>query len=136
MSLFLRTPVLQRWLGRSTALITFTGRNTARTYTTPVTYARRGTSVVVLTRESRQWWRNLNEDTPVRMRLAGRDHDATATARVGTADDADVVSEFLAVRRFDAKAHGVPIRADGQPDRQALMDLLPNIVVARITLVD
>ena len=136
MSLFLRTPVLQRWLGRSTALITFTGRKTGRSYATPVSYARDGSTVVVLTRVGRRWWRNLTGDAPVEIRLAGHDHRATATARVGNDDDAELVSGFLAQRPFDAKAHGVPIRADGQPDRQALMDLLPNIVVARITLVD
>jgi deazaflavin-dependent oxidoreductase (nitroreductase family) len=137
MKLFLRTPGLQRLLGRSLALLTVTGRTTGRTYTIPVSYARADGSVIVLTRRSRSWWRNLEAVPGVRLRLAGR--SVSGKARVGIPGDADegaTLTSFLTGRRFDAKAYGVALQPDGRPDEADVRALLPRVVVIRITPVD
>lgn len=61
MKLFLRTPGLQSWLGRSVALITWTGRRSGRHYTTPVSYHRSDGEVTLLSKRFRNWWRNFAE---------------------------------------------------------------------------
>lgn len=50
MKLFLKTPGLQNVIGKTIALITFTGRKIGKRYTTPVTYYRDGDTVVILTK--------------------------------------------------------------------------------------
>ncbi len=49
----LRTPVLQSWVGKELALLTFTGRRTGKTYTTPVSYQRDGDTVTMVTKRAR-----------------------------------------------------------------------------------
>ncbi len=134
MAWILRTPGLQRLVGGSLALITFEGRKTGTTYTTPVTYAEFDDTVVVLTKATRMWWRNLHEGAPVRLRLAGREVSGFARAAIGDEDDYAVVSEFLAHRRFDARAYGVRLGAHGRPVESSVRALLPHVVVVRIEL--
>ncbi|MEJ8569378.1 nitroreductase/quinone reductase family protein [Elongatibacter sediminis] len=70
------------WLLRSPAhgllssgvmLITFTGRNSGRTFTTPVRYIRDGGVIRSFTARNNQWWRNMREPVEVTLRIAGKD---------------------------------------------------------------
>ena len=72
MRLMMRTPGLQNLVGGSTALLTFTGRTSGASYTTPLTYLRRGNEVILTAHVSRQWWRNVARHSQVELRLAGR----------------------------------------------------------------
>ena len=72
MRLLLRSP-LHGLVSRSLMLITFTGRVTGRTYTTPVRYIRVGTTIRWFTNRDAKWWPNLKHDPTVVLRLAGRD---------------------------------------------------------------
>jgi hypothetical protein len=134
MRALLRTPGLQRVLGRSVALIAFQGHKTRRVFETPVSYARVCDTVVVLSRASRMWWRNLEERPVVRLRLAGRDCLGRSTVKQGDEAELDTVISFLKRRRFDAKAYGVSVEPDGKPSETDVRMLLPQIVVIRIEL--
>jgi F420H(2)-dependent quinone reductase len=65
------------------ALITVTGRRSGRTYTFPVGYHREGDLVTIGIDwpERKRWWRNLREEAPVELRLAGVRRTGTAVAR-------------------------------------------------------
>ena len=54
-------------------LITFTGRNSGRQFTTPVRYFRDGETVRSFTSAESQWWRNLRGGADVVLRIEGRD---------------------------------------------------------------
>ena len=136
MRVLLRTPGLDRLLGKSVALIAFEGRKTGKVYEIPVSYARVDGTVVVLSRASRVWWRNLRESPPVRLRLAGRDHSGRSTLSVGGEAELETVAGFLERRRFDAKAYGVSLGPGGEPSETDVRRLLPGIVVIRIELTD
>ena len=58
-------------------LITFTGRKSGKTYSTPVQYKRDGQAVIFLTRKKRKWWRNLQGDAAVTVRIRGWDIEGT-----------------------------------------------------------
>jgi hypothetical protein len=77
----LRTP-LGRGLGRSLAVLRYTGRRTGRTYELVCQYARDGDRVWILVGQAdrKTWWRNLSTPSPVELWLAGRRHSATAVA--------------------------------------------------------
>jgi deazaflavin-dependent oxidoreductase (nitroreductase family) len=134
MKLMLHTPVVQGWIGETIALITFTGRRTGMSYTTPVTYYREGDTVIVITKKPRNWWRNLLEHPEVELRLKGRTFEGHARASVGSEAELPVLLKFLENRPFDAKAYGVTITPEGVVNRNEARRVLMQVVLIRITL--
>jgi len=64
-------------------VITYIGRRSGRTFTTPVSYKRHGDEVTIGVQfpDQKQWWRNfLDEDGPISVRLEGVERSGTATA--------------------------------------------------------
>lgn len=134
MAILLRTPGLRRRVGGTVGLITVTGRRTGTRYTTPVTYYRNRDTVLVLTRPTRSWWRNLDVNPVVELRLAGRTVRGTARACSGAEQDLPALVDFLEHRPRDAKAYGLTIDPDGRVDLGQALALLPQVVVVQITV--
>lgn len=134
MSGFLRTPGLQRILGRSIALISFTGRHSGARYTIPVSYARDDGMVVILSRSSRIWWRNFETRPAVELRLAGKTFTGTAAARLVIEEDLATLISFLEKRPFDAKAYGVSLDRGGRLTEENARRLVSRVVIIRIRL--
>jgi len=117
----LRSP-LHRVASGQLLLITYTGRRTGRSFTTPAMYARTGDDLVVHVAhaERKVWWRNLRGGAPVRVRLRGRDYDAEAEVVTG---DASLEEAYLARfprerERVDEPAEPIFVRlSDLQPVR-------------------
>ncbi|MEV4153764.1 nitroreductase/quinone reductase family protein [Nocardia salmonicida] len=77
-------PVIGKLLGKAFAQITYTGRRSGRTFSTPVNYRRSGDEYLigVAMPDKKTWWRNfLDEGSPVTLRIDGVDHPGHATAR-------------------------------------------------------
>lgn len=70
----LRSPL--HWpLSRSLLLVTYQGRRTGRSFTTPVMYAADGDGGFVIVSgwaERKRWWRNLRGGAPVRLLVGAR----------------------------------------------------------------
>lgn len=115
MRLLLRSP-LHSLVSGNLMLITFSGRVTGRTYTTPVRYIKVGSTIRWFTNRDTKWWPNLKHDPTVMLRLAGR--DVLCSARV-IEDDPATVRELLTgyLTRFpkDAVYHEVGLTKDGTP---------------------
>ena len=135
MRLLLHTPGVQSWIGRSVALISWTGRSSGRRYATPVSYYRRDGKVTVLSRRSRKWWRNFSEQPSVELRLAGETVQGRARASIGEEGALPTLAEFLKHNTRDAKAYGVKIDADGRLDERDVRALLSQVVLIEIRLV-
>ena len=134
MKILLRTPLIQKVLGRYLALLSFTGRRSGKKYTIPVSYKRTGQSVLLLTKRARSWWRNFQDEPRVQLRLEGRWLNGTAHARVATDADLDEVVAYLADRPQDAKASGAAFLPDGSLDPASVPPLLPHNVLIRVDL--
>ena len=134
MEVLLRTPVLQNWVGASVALITFTGRRSGKSYSTPVTYYRDGDTVIVLSKKFRTWWRNFLEKPQVELRLKGSTFRGRAHVGIGDEADLQALVTFLDNRRMDAKAYGVTFTPEGRIRQDQARAILPQIVIIRITL--
>jgi deazaflavin-dependent oxidoreductase (nitroreductase family) len=130
----LKTPGVQRFLGRAIALLTVTGRRSGRPITLPISYERDGDSVVLVTKRARVWWRNLEANPVVRLRLAGKEHTGTASLAVGDPAALPVFVDFLRDRKVDARAYGIPMGPDGEPDPERTAEVLPELVVIRVAL--
>lgn len=136
MVVMLKTPGLQRLVGKGTALITFTGRKSGREITTPVSYVRKDDRILITGHRTRQWWRNLVADPQVEVRLAGKVRRGQASVM----DDPDnALDDFLAVLEAQpvvAKISGVPIDERGRADPDTAREVLGYTVVVSIKLED
>ncbi|WP_306364092.1 hypothetical protein [Nocardia sp. CC227C] len=80
----LRMPVVGSVLGRGFTEITYVGRRSGKTFSTPVNYWRSGDvlKIGVAMPDRKSWWRNFqDEGGPITMRLAGEDRTGRAKAR-------------------------------------------------------
>ena len=129
----LRTPGLQRLVGKGTALITFKGRNSGRTYSTPISYIRKGDRVILTGHDTRQWWRSLAADPAPSIRLAGTGYTGRATATPAT-DNLDAFIEFLEAQPAVAKVSGVELDDEGHVNREQAAAAADHTVVVEIDL--
>ncbi|MGW4243452.1 nitroreductase/quinone reductase family protein [Nocardia sp. NPDC004722] len=74
-------PVIGKLMGRGFVVITYTGRRSGKTFSTPVNYVRRGDEIVigVAMPDKKSWWRNFQgEGAPISLRLNGVDRTGRA----------------------------------------------------------
>lgn len=126
----LRTPGIEKLVGRGTCLLTFTGRNSGKTYTTPISYVRDGDCVLLTCHPSRQWWKNLEFHPDVVVRMRGR--DIHGRARVVGGDEAtDLLAFFFAEQPMLARAMGLKrTRGEAYPRPEIERVSKETIVVA------
>ncbi len=110
LSAVLRSPI-HGAVDRSMLLITFTGRRSGRTFTTPVGYVREGDDVWIVPgwAERKRWWRNLTgEGASVTLRLCGREVPARGRA-IRETEDAEAFARGRAafVARFPKAASAI-----------------------------
>ena len=78
------SPRLGARLRRSVTMITYTGRRSGRTFSTPVAYRRRGDEIEIVPNmpDAKTWWRNfLGDGAPISLMLNGIEHSGHAVAR-------------------------------------------------------
>ncbi len=96
-----KLPVIGPLMGRGFVVITYTGRRSGKTFSTPVNYWRSGDELVigVAMPDKKSWWRNfLGEGGPITLHLregdrtghavTTRDEKGTVTVRVRLAPSA------------------------------------------------
>lgn len=97
MNTMLRTPGIQRVVGESTVLISFSGRRSGTRYTTPITYPPDGNEIQVITNRFRTWWGNLQDEPEVELRLAGATVAGRASLSVVDEDQALAIIPQLVI---------------------------------------
>jgi hypothetical protein len=76
-----------RIVGRNVAIITYTGRRSGRTISTPVAYRRKGDELQIAANmpEAKNWWRNfIGDGAPMSVRLNGAERVGHAVAQRDT----------------------------------------------------
>jgi deazaflavin-dependent oxidoreductase (nitroreductase family) len=132
MKLVLRSP-LHGMVSKTILLITFTGRKSGKTYTTPVSYSQSGDQLTLFTHAG--WWKNLPAGTTVSLRLRGRDLQGLTEPVVG--DQQAIAAGLDAHLRqvpFDAKYYGVTFAEDHTPNPEEIARAAQNAVMIRIHL--
>ncbi|MEC3952639.1 nitroreductase/quinone reductase family protein [Nocardia sp. CDC153] len=74
-------PVIGPIMGRGFVVITYTGRRSGKTFSTPVNYRRKGDEILigVAMPDKKSWWRNFQgEGAPISLRLNGVDRTGHA----------------------------------------------------------
>ena len=98
---------LSRWF----AILSWTGRKSGRRYTTPISYIREDSTAWVTTGD--RWWRNLSAGAPVRMRVAGRWHDATAKVVTDRAESLAIHERLFREHAWFRWLSGIPGHRSG-----------------------
>lgn len=133
MTFILRTPLLHRAVSAKILLITFTGRKSGKTYTTPVSYLQEGNTVTMFTHS--RWWKNLAGGAPVMMRIRGKTMNGTATA---VPDDTDaiaaVLDRHLRNNHFDAKYYQVTYDEAGNPNADQIRAAAEQSIMIQVAL--
>jgi len=122
MKFMLRSP-LHGMVDKQILLITFTGRKSGKTYTTPVSYSQSGDQVVIFTHAN--WWKNLRNDAPVTVHIRGRDLQGLAQP---------IAEDKEAVVRSDAKYYAVTFDDQGNPRSEEVEKAAQAAVMVRIRL--
>lgn len=76
-----------RFVSRYLTVVTYTGRRSGRSFSTPVAYRRKGDTVTIRVGfpESKNWWRNFTGDGgPISLQLEGVSREGHAVARRGS----------------------------------------------------
>ncbi len=132
MKLVLRSPA-HGLVSNIVLLITFTGRKTGKTYTTPVSYSQSDGQVTIFTHAD--WWKNLTGDAPITLRLRGRDLEGLAEP---IAEDKPAIAAGLAthLRKVpsDAKYYGVTFDDQGNPKGEEVEKAVQTVVMIRVQL--
>ncbi|MET0237081.1 MAG: nitroreductase/quinone reductase family protein [Kibdelosporangium sp.] len=78
------SPRWGRMVSRHLTIVTYTGRRSGRTFSTPVGFRRTGDVVTIGVQlpEAKKWWRNfLDDGGPITLELDGADRAGHAVAR-------------------------------------------------------
>lgn len=132
MKLVLRSPV-HGMVSKTILLITFTGRKSGKTYTTPVSYSQNGDQVYIFSHAD--WWKNLRSGAPVSLRIQGRELQGLAEA---VAEDKSAVATGLAahLRKVpsDARYYDVTFDDHRNPRAEEVEKAAQSVVMIRIRL--
>jgi deazaflavin-dependent oxidoreductase (nitroreductase family) len=128
----LRSP-LHGMLSGSTMIITYTGRKSGKTFSTPVNYVRDGEVLWAVSYRHRTWWRNLH-DSPVTLRIQGRDVAGVATAVTDQQAVTDCLTGDLRKAPQVARYIGVALDASGQPKTEDVAEAAKTRVMVRVQL--
>jgi hypothetical protein len=120
-------------VSKTVLLISFTGRKSGKTYTTPVSYSQSGDQVTIFTHAT--WWKNLPGDTPVVLRLRGQNLRGLAEP---VAEDKAAIAAGLAehLRKVssDARYYAVTFDDQGNPRAEEVQKAVQSVVMIRIRL--
>lgn len=73
-------------------LLSFTGRKSGKPYSTPINYVMDGSTITLITKRSRAWWKNLQGGAPVTVIVRGQERCGTAEAVIP--DDKTILNEI------------------------------------------
>jgi deazaflavin-dependent oxidoreductase (nitroreductase family) len=120
-------------VSKTILLISFTGRKSGKTYTTPVDYSQHGDQVTIFTHAS--WWKNLIGGAPVTLRIRGRELQGLADP---VAEDKGAVAAGLAehLRKVpsDAKFYAVTFDEHNNPRAEEVEKAAQSLVMIRVRL--
>lgn len=132
MKFVLRSP-MHGMVSKTVLLITFTGRKSGKTYTTPVDNSRDGDQVYIFTHAN--WWRNLLGGAPVTLRIQGREFQGLAEPIAEDKGDVAVgLTAHLRKVPSDARYYGVTFDDHGNPRAEEVEIAVKSVVMIRVRL--
>lgn len=126
----IRSP-LHFFVSKNMMLMTYTGRKSGKSYTTPMNYLQIGDALYTVSSREHVWWRNLRGGAPVTLRLRGKDIPTQAETLEDPAAAGGALTLYLRTAPQLARFMKVRIGPDGAPDPQDITKLAGEMVVVR-----
>ncbi len=112
---------LHRLVSKNLLLVTFKGRKSGKMFTAPVGYTLEGNTVTIFT--DHQWYKNLQNNAPVLLRIQGKSYRGTAHV---VENDKGVVekglTEFVKRKSGAARAYDIKMDANGNPIPETVVE--------------
>lgn len=133
MKLLLKSP-LHFVVSSHILLITFTGRKTGRSFTTPVRYLREGSAILLFSSPQANWWKNLRGGADVSVTISGKSIKCRATV-LETDDDAKlrIFRSYLESFPGDAAYHGLKPSRRVSHSEDTLRAVLGDVAITEVT---
>lgn len=133
MQWLLRSP-LHFIISKNTMLMTFTGRKSGKSFTTPMNYLKIGDSLYTISSRERVWWRNLRGGARVTLRLRGADIPAWGEAIEDQTEVANYLSLYLKTAPQLARYMKVRIEPNGTPHSEDVARLAQEKIMVSTRL--
>ena len=133
MKFLLRSP-LHPLVSNNIMLMTYTGRKSGKSYTTPMNYFTLDGALYTTSTRERVWWRNLRGGAEVSLRLHGKDVPAWAESIVDHNEVTQALVQTFQANPRLARYMDVRINPDGKPDPADVDRLAGERVIVRTVL--
>ena len=133
MRTLLRSP-LHSLVSKDMMLMTYTGRKSGKSYTTPMSYLTIEGSLYTISTRERTWWRNLRGGAEVELRLQGQDVPAWAESIEDQAEVAQLLEKIFVADPRMASYMDVRISPEGNPNSEDVVRLAQEKVVVSTIL--
>ena len=110
------------------------GRKSGHLYHVPVNFVRMGTTLTIISKPSRTWWRNLDGGAPLSLHLCGKNVSAYGTVLRDPEAAADALVTCVRERPGTAQVLGVRRSLDGTPNSADLARAASAWVVIQLQL--
>ena len=133
-------PLLRSPLGRlapaNLCLLSYRGRKSGRSYTTPLSYMRDGSLVRLLSSHETRWWHNfLAEPLDVELEIDGESFRGRARALVDEgARLRDGVRAFLTAVPRDAVVYGIKLDDERRPREEDIAKVGGRVVLVEVEI--
>lgn len=116
-------------------IITFQGRVSGRQFSTPVSYYQEDNTVVCFTHAN--WWRNIEADAKVRVRIRGQEFEGLGKA---IPDDIPLMTsslfKLLKAVPSDAGFYNVKLNEDQEPIMDDVKHAVSDAVMIQVELIE
>lgn len=133
MSWMISSP-LHFMVSKNMMLMTYTGRKSGKSYTTPMNYLAMNGALYTNSYRDRVWWRNLRGGAEVTLHLRGEEVPAQAEVIEDQFDVAEALQQYLETAPQLAKYMDVKLDEAGNPDSEDIARLAQEMVVVRTEL--
>jgi len=133
MRALLRSP-LHSLVSKNMMLMTYIGRKSGKSYTTPMNYLTIDQALYTISTRERVWWRNLRGGAEVSLRLQGKDVTARAESIEEMAEVARLLEQIFEADPRMAGYLKVRIGLDGTPNPEDIDRLAQEKVVVSMIL--
>lgn len=134
MKVTLRSP-LHFLMSSSILLLTFKGRKSGRTYTTPVRYKKTGSTIHLFSSPHANWWRNLRGGANVSVTLKGKEVECQGIVLEIDADrKINLFRNYLERFPGDASYHGLKSSRRRPQPTYVIEQIIDEVTIVEITL--
>lgn len=133
MTWLLRSP-LHFFVSENMMILTYRGRKSGKTYSTPVSYLQEGQTLTTTSSRERTWWRNLRGGAEASVRLRGKEVRGESRAIENEGEIAQWMTGVLQKVPRLARAYGIQVDPGGNPEPNSLQQAARRMVLVQTRL--